>query len=375
MEVYMDNNATTKVDKQVLNKMLPYFRDRFANPSAVYPIARLVRKDIENSRAKVAELINADNDEIIFTSGGTEANNTIVKGIAYSLKNKGKHIITTVIEHKSILNICKFLEVQGFEVTYLPVDKYGVMDIDILKKSIRKDTILITVMYVNNEVGSIQPIDEIVNIAKNNNIYVHTDAVQAIGKIRIDVRKLGVDFLSISGHKLYGPKGVGAVFIRRSSKFRPLLHGGGQEKYRRSGTENVPGIIGFGKACEIAIKNMDRYMSKIKLIRDYLKKELTSNFRDIRINSCDDKSLCTTLNVSFRNIDSNYIIKRLGQDGIYVSTGSACSAGLPEPSYVLKAMKVDDEFINGTVRFSLGKYNKMYDVKKVIKSLKKIIKR
>lgn len=373
---YFDNNATTPLDRRVLKSMEYYLKYNYANPSSIYKIAQEARGAIEKAREKVAKLINAEPEEIIFTSGGTESNNTVIKGVAFALKNKGNHFITTQVEHHAVLNPLKFLEFQGYEVTYLPVDKYGLINLEQLENSIKKNTILVSIIFANNEIGTIQPVKEIAEICHRHNVYFHTDAVQAVGKIPINVKELGIDFLSMSGHKLYGPKGIGALFARNGTKFVSLLHGGEHERHRRAGTENVAGIIGLGQACEIALKEMNYESERIKKLRDKLEKFLIENFKnEIIINGHPEKRLYNTLNFSLKNLNSQDILILLDKFGFCASAGSACSAGIPEPSHVLKALNIPPEFLNGTIRISLGKFNTEKEIDKFIKIFPEILKR
>jgi len=372
---YFDNNATTQVDKRVLKEMEYFLKNNYANPSSIYKIAQEARGAIEKAREQVAKLLNAEPEEIIFTSGGTESNNTVIKGIALALKDKGKHIITTQIEHHAVLNPCKFLEIQGYDVTYLTVDGYGMIDLKELKNSIRKDTILISIIFANNEIGTIQNIEEIGKIARKYNIYFHTDAVQAVGKIPIDVKRLNIDFLSLSGHKLYGPKGIGALYSKKGVKFISLLHGGEHEKHRRAGTENVAGIVGLGKACEIALNEMEKEAIKIKKLKEKLENFLRSYFKDIKINGHPSETLYNTLNFSLPDVNSQDILILLDQYGFCASAGSACSAGIPEPSHVLKAIKLPEKYLKGTIRISLGKFNTEKEINKFIEIFPDIIRK
>jgi len=372
---YFDNNATTQVDKRVLKEMEYFLKNNYANPSSIYKIAQEARGAIEKAREQVAKLLNAEPEEIIFTSGGTESNNTVIKGIALALKDKGKHIITTQIEHHAVLNPCKFLEIQGYDVTYLTVDGYGMIDLKELKNSIRKDTILISIIFANNEIGTIQNIEEIGKIARKYNIYFHTDAVQAVGKIPIDVKRLNIDFLSLSGHKLYGPKGIGALYSKKGVKFISLLHGGEHEKHRRAGTENVAGIVGLGKACEIDLNEMEKEAIKIKKLKEKLENFLRSYFKDIKINGHPSETLYNTLNFSLPDVNSQDILILLDQYGFCASAGSACSAGIPEPSHVLKAIKLPEKYLKGTIRISLGKFNTEKEINKFIEIFPDIIRK
>lgn len=372
---YFDNNATTRVDKRVLKVMLPYFSDNFTNPSSIYMPSQKCRAAIEKARNNVSYLLNTDPSEIVFTSGGTESNNTAIKGTAFALKNKGRHIITSRIEHPSVLFTCEYLKSMGYEITFLPVDKFGIIDPDELKKEIRKDTILITILFANNEIGTIEPIAKIAEIANERNIHFHTDAVQAAGKIDIDSRKLNFDSLSLSGHKLYGPKGTGILYIKTDKKFHPLLHGGGQEKYRRAGTENIAGIVGLGKACEIVKNEMESEKNMLMKLRTKLEMELKNLIPDIIINGHNENRLSNTLNFSIKGMNSNDILIALDQKNICASAGSACSSGTPEQSYVLKAIGLPEEYINGTIRLSLGRFNNMKEISYFLRVFPDIISR
>jgi len=367
---YLDNNATTQVDPQVFTAMEPYLKDRYANPSGVYTFAQEIRRDIENARKQVADFLRADPGEIIFTAGGTESDNTAIMGTATALKDKGKHIITSRIEHHAVLNMCGYLEKQGYEVTYLPVDKYGLVSVDDLKKALRKDTILITIMYVNNEIGTIQPIEEIGNIAKENKIFFHSDAVQAAGKLQLDVKKLNVDMLSISGHKIYGPKGVGALYLRRGFRINPLLIGGHHENNRRAGTENVAGIIGLSKACELAAKDLEEgHNNELKKLRDKLEKGILEKIPEVIVNGHQEKRVDNTLNVSVKYIEGEGMLIHMDFEGICASSGSACTSGSLDPSHVLLALGLPHEIAHGSIRFSFGKFNTEEDVNKVLEVL------
>ncbi len=373
--IYMDYNATTPTDPRVLEVMSKYFYDKFGNPSSLYEIARENRKEIEKAREKVAELIDAEPEEIFFTSGGTESDNWAIIGTAFSLKDKGNHIITSQIEHHAVLNTCKFLSKLGFEITYAPVDKYGIVDIDFIKKAIKKQTILITIMHANNEIGTIEPIEEVSKIAKENNVLVHSDGVQTVGKIPVSVKKLGVDMFSLSGHKFYGPKGVGALYLRKGIKIETLIHGGEQEKGKRGGTYNVPGIIGLGKASEIAKQEMFEEEKNIKYLRDKLEKGIIEKIPEIVINGHPESRLYNTLNLCVKYVEGESILLHLDFEKIYASSGSACTSGSLEPSHVLLACGIPHEIAHGSLRFSLGKYNKEEDIDKVLETLPKIVEK
>ncbi len=374
-EIYLDYNATTPVDPGVVESMMPYLSEYFHNPSSLYTGSLRVRTNIESAREKVAALINSRPEEIIFTGGGSEADNMAIKGIAFSKADKGKHIITSSIEHHAVLHTCKFLEKMGYEVTYLPVDKYGFVDPDELKKSIRKDTILVSVMFANNEIGTIEPIKELAQIAHEHEVLFHTDAVQAVGKIPVDVEELEIDLLSMSAHKFYGPKGVGALYMRKGVKLTPLIHGGSQEKNRRAGTENVAGIIGMGKAAEIAIEEMQEEERKIKPLRDKLEEGILSRIPEVIVNGHPKKRLYNTLNVSIKFIEGESMLALLDAKGISASSGSACTSSSLEPSHVLLAIGIPHEIAHGSLRFSLGKYNTKEDIDTVLEVLPDIVER
>ncbi|MFN4226644.1 MAG: cysteine desulfurase NifS [Candidatus Ratteibacteria bacterium] len=373
--IYFDYNATTPTDPRVLETMKEYFFDKFGNPSSIYEIARENKKEIEKAREKVADLIDANSEEIFFTSGGTESDNWAIIGTAFALKNKGNHIITSQIEHHAVLNTCKFLSKYGYEITYVPVDKYGIVDVDFIKNSIKKETILISIMHANNEIGTIEPIEEISKIAKENNIYFHSDCVQTVGKIPISVKKLGVDMLSLSGHKFYGPKGVGAIYIRKGIKIETFIHGGEQEKGKRGGTYNVPGIIGLGKACEIAKEEMSEEIERVKYLRDKLEKGIIEKIPEVIINGHPEKRLYNTSNLCVKYVEGESILLNLDFEKIYASSGSACTSGSLEPSHVLLACGIPPEIAHGSLRFSLGKYNKEEDVDKVLDILPKVVEK
>ena len=374
-KVYLDNNATTRMREEVLDAMLPYCKDIYGNASSIHQFGRPARKAIDEARADVADLLGAASaEEVIFTSGGTESDNFAIKGVVHALRSKGNHIITTAIEHQAVLNTCKFLEKEGCSVTYLSVDKYGIINLDELKRAITDKTILITIMYANNEIGTIEPIEEISKIAKERGVYFHIDAVQAVGKLAFKVKDINTDLLSMSGHKIYGPKGIGAIYIKKGTKITQEMHGGHHEMNKRAGTENVPGIVGLGKAAKLAKKEIS-VEDKIKDLRDYLHKGITSNIEDVRLNGHPEKRLPNTLNISFTYLEGESIILNLDMEGIAVSTGSACTSGTLEPSHVLTAMGVDAVNTQGSVRFSLGRYNTKEDMDYVIETLPPIIKR
>ena len=371
--IYMDYNATTPIDERVLSAMLPYLKEEFGNPSSIYSLAQRARRAVEEAREKLAKLLNADPKEIIFTSGGTESDNFAIKGIAYANQDKGKHIITSQIEHHAVLNTCKFLEKQGFHITYLPVDRYGVVDLDALEKSITPQTILISIMFANNEVGTIQPIKKIGEIAKRHGVYFHTDAVQAVGKIPIDVKELGIDLLSLSAHKFYGPKGVGALYVRKGVKMSSFIQGGEQERGRRGGTENVAGIVGLGKAAEIAQEEMAEEEKRVRALRDELERRLLERIPEVVLNGHPQNRLYNTLSICVKYVEGESMLLNLDREGICASSGSACTSGSLEPSHVLLAMGVPPEIAHGSLRFSLGKFNREEDVERVSEVLPSIV--
>lgn len=374
-QVYLDHNATTPVLPDVLDAMLPYYKENFGNASSIHSFGRQVREAVEESRQKVASLIGAQASEIVFTSGGSESDNFAIKGAAYHLKHRGNHIITSSIEHLAVLTPCKRLEREGFRVTYLPVDSDGIVNVEELKNALTKETILISVMLANNEVGTIQPITEIGGIARENRILFHTDAVQAAGKIGIDVNALGVDLLSLSAHKLYGPKGIGALYIRKKTRLEPLIVGGHHERNLRAGTENVAGIVGFGKASDIACNEMETQSKRLISLRERLYERICDKIEDVKLNGHPTNRLPNTLNVSFEYLEGESIILSLDLEGVAVSTGSACTSGSLEPSHVLIAMGISPQTAQGSIRFSFGRMNTEQDVDYVIEVLPPIIER
>lgn len=375
MDIYLDNAASTKIDSKVIKKMKSYFKEIYGNPSSSHKKGRDSRKLIEDSRIKIAEILKVSPDEIYFTSGATEANNMALRGIVFGNINKGKHIITSKIEHPSILETCRELERVGFEVSYIGVNNSGIIDLKELENSIRKDTILISVMYVNNEIGTIQPIDDIIKIAKKHDILFHTDCVQAIGNLKIDAKEMRVDSLSISGHKFYGPKGIGILYLKDGVKFKKYLFGGEQENNKRAGTENVIGIIGIAKALELVTNNMEKNIKKISELREYLIKELKQKFNGIKINEDIISRIPGIISISFKNIDANNLMYELDKNKIYISTGSACNSENLISSHVLKAIGLTENESYSTVRISLGKYNNKKEITIFINKLKKIIEK
>ncbi len=373
--IYMDNAATTPIKREVLEAMMPYFTDKYGNPSSIYSIGGQSRNAIERAREKVSKVFNAKPQEIFFTSCGSESDNWAIKGIAYANRKRGNHIITSKIEHHAVLHTCQYLEKQGFRVTYLDVDEYGFINLDQLKESIRDDTILISIMFANNEIGTIQPIAEIGKIAKEKGIYFHTDAVQAIGNVKIDVNELNIDLLSLSAHKFYGPKGIGALYIRQGVKIDPLISGGAQERNRRAGTENVPYIVGLGKAIELAYENIDEHNEKLTKLRKRLIKGIFDNIDYVRLNGDDEKRLPGNANFCFRFIEGESILLSLDMEGIAGSSGSACTSGSLDPSHVLLAIGLPHEIAHGSLRLTLGDFNTEEDVDYVIEKLTEIVAR
>ncbi len=366
---YFDHAATTAVKEEVLKEMIPYYCIEYGNASSLYSIGRKSRKILENSREKVARVLNCKPKEIYFTSCGSESDNLAIKGIARKHKNKGKHIITTKIEHPAVLNTCKSLEKDGFVVTYLGVDKDGFISFEELKNSIREDTILISIMFANNEIGTIEPIKEIGRIAKEKGVIFHTDCVQAVGNVKIDVKELGIDLLSLSSHKFYGPKGVGAIYINENVEFEKIQDGGHQEKNKRAGTENIAGIVGLAKAIELADKNLEKYNNKLINLRDFYFDEITKYIPNVKINGSKEKRLPGNANVSFKNINGEQLLLELDSLGICASSGSACTSGQSEPSHVLTAIGLNAEYIQGSLRTTFGEENTKEDVEFLIKSI------
>lgn len=366
----MDNAATTQVDPRVLKAMQPFFSKYYGNPSSLHSFGQEAKAALENARKKVANLISADPEEIIFTSGGTESDNLAIKGIAFA-KNKG-HIITTSIEHHAVLHACDWLKKQGFEVTILFVDKYGLINLKDLENAIRKDTILVSIMTANNEIGTIQPIKEIGEMCRKKRICFHTDAVQGLGRIPIDVKKMKIDLLSACSHKMHGPKGAGFLYKRKGVKIEPLIHGGGHEFGLRSGTENVSGIVGLGKACEIAKKEMKKEMQKLTKMRDKMIKSLLK-VKDSRLNGHPTKRLPNNVNITFKFIEGEALVLQLDMHGIAASTGSACSTKSLKPSHVLTSIGLKIEEAHGSLRLTLGRYSTMNEVNYVIKTVPKVV--
>lgn len=373
--IYLDHAATTPVDPAVVETMLPFFTEYFGNPSSVYTEGRGVKKSIEAARLQIAKAINADPREIYFTGSGSEADNWAIKGIAMKNQAKGKHIITSTIEHHAVLHTCEYLEKQGFEVTYLPVDEYGLISLDDLRNAIRPDTILVTIMFANNEIGTVEPIKEIGEIVKEKGIIFHTDAVQALGNIPVDVKDLNVDLLSISGHKIYGPKGIGALFIRKGVPIDNLIHGGAQERKKRAGTENTAEIVAFGKAAEMATEHLEENAAHMKALRDQLIKGVMDNIPQVRLNGHPEKRLPGNANFCFDYIEGESILLSLDIIGIAGSSGSACTSGSLDPSHVLLAIGLPAGVAHGSLRLTIGKHTTVEDINYVVENLIQIIER
>ena len=373
--VYLDYSATTPVKEEVLKEMIPYFTEKFGNPSSLYDKGLEAKAAVDHAREQLAALINADPKEIYFTAGGTEADNWSLMGVADKLKDKGNHIITTKIEHHAILHSCEFLEKHGYEVTYLGIDKNGRISLEELENAITDKTILISVMMVNNEIGTVQPIKEIGKIAKAHKIIFHTDAVQALGNVPIDVKDMGIDLMSMSSHKIYGPKGEGALFMRKGLRISNYIHGGAQENSKRAGTENLTGIVGFGKAAELARINFDKHVQHCSELRNYLVDRILKEIPDTQLNGTMEGRHPGNANITFKFIEGESILLLLNQFGISVSTGSACSSKSLEPSHVLVALGVPVEMIHGTVRFTVGDFTTKEDIDYVIEKLKIIVEK
>lgn len=373
--VYLDYSATTPVKEEVLKEMIPYFTEKFGNPSSLYDKGLEAKAAVDHAREQLAALINADPKEIYFTAGGTEADNWSLMGVADKLKDKGNHIITTKIEHHAILHSCEFLEKHGYEVTYLGIDKNGRISLEELENAITDKTILISVMMVNNEIGTVQPIKEIGKIAKAHKIIFHTDAVQALGNVPIDVKDMGIDLMSMSSHKIYGPKGEGALFMRKGLRISNYIHGGAQENSKRAGTENLTGIVGFGKAAELARINFDKHVQHCSELRNYLVDRILKEIPDTQLNGTMEGRHPGNANITFKFIEGESILLLLNQFGISVSTGSACSSKSLEPSHVLVALGVPVEMIHGTARFTVGDFTTKEDIDYVIEKLKIIVEK
>lgn len=372
---YMDHSATSPVNPEVLEEMLPYFNQSFGNASTLYALGREARTAMENARKQVASLIGAQPEEIYFTSGGTESDNMAIKGVVSKLKNKGNHIITSAIEHPAVEETCKYLEKEGYKVTYLPVYEDGIVKVSDVEEAITSETILITVMHANNEIGTIQPVAEIGALAREKGIYFHTDAVQSVGKIPVNVEDMNVDLLSISSHKLYGPKGVGALYIRKGVQIQPLIHGGGHERGMRPGTENIPGIVGLGKACQIAEENLEKNMEYVSSLRDQLIEGVLGKIEQSYLNGHPTKRLPNNANFRFTGIEGESLVLQLDAKGINASTGSACSSKKLEPSHVLMAIGLKEVDAHGSLRISLGTENTPQDIDYTIDAIEEVVER
>ena len=372
--IYIDNAATTRMKKEVLDEMIPYFIDKFENPNSIYSPSREINKSIEEARKVIADSINADSKEIYFTSGGSESDNWAIKGIALLRKDKGKHIITSKIEHHAVLETCKYLEKEGFEITYLDVNEDGLISLEELENSIREDTILVSIMSANNEIGTIEPIKEIGEICKKHNVLFHTDAVQAYGNVKIDVNEMNIDLLSTSAHKLHGPKGIGFLYVRKGIMLNPLIHGGSQERGKRAGTTNAPLIIGFKKAVELKFKDMEKNNKYVTELRDYLIKRIENEIPYCRLNGSRDKRLPGNVNFSFIFIEGEGMLLKLDALGICASSGSACTSGSLDPSHVLLAIGLPHATAHGSLRISINEENTKEEIDYLVDNLNKIIK-
>ncbi len=373
--VYLDNAATTIVRQEVLEEMMPVFRENFGNASSIYREGQRAKATLEDARVRVAKVLNADSSEIYFTSCGSESDNWAIKGAAYRYKNKGMHIITSAIEHHAVLHTCAFLEKQGYSVTYLPVDEYGLVTAEQVAEAIRPDTILVSIMMANNEIGTVEPIAKIAAVCRERKVLFHTDAVQAAGAIKLDVKDLGVDMLSLSGHKLYGPKGVGVLYLRKGVAITNFMDGGAQERGRRAGTENLAGIIGFTKAFELASEELDDYTEKLISIRNKLIKEVLEKIPHTRLNGHPDLRLAGNANFSFEFIEGESLLLLLDHMGFACSSGSACTSGSLDPSHVLLAIGLPHEIAHGSLRVSIGKYNTEEEVLSIVPALETIVSR
>lgn len=374
-QVYLDYSATTPVKKEVLEEMLPYFTEKFGNPSSLYGLGLSAKSDLNQARSKVAKLIGADEREIYFTSSGTEADNWAVIGAVRAKKTKGNHIITSKIEHHALLHTCEYLEKEGFEVTYLDVDREGRISLEDLENAITEKTVLISIMFANNEIGTIQAVKEIAEIAKSHGVWFHTDAVQALGNVPIDVKDLGIDMMSMSAHKIYGPKGVGALYIRKGVVIPSFMNGGAQENKRRAGTENMAGIIGFGKAAELAGQNIEEHIAKIAGLRDYFADQILARIPDVEINGSMKYRLPGNINFIFNYIEGESLLLLMDAKGIYASTGSACSSASLTPSHVLKALNLPYEKMHSSIRFTVGDFTTKDDLDYAIEEIVTIVEK
>lgn len=375
MSIYLDYSATTPIDPRVFEAMIPYFKEKFANPSSIHSLGRVVREDVDKARATIAKSIGAEPHEIIFTASGSSSDNMAIRSIAEKFADRGKHIITCAIEHKAVLQTCKYLEKHGYEVTYLPVDKEGLVSVEDFKSAIRRDTILVSIMLVNNEIGTIQPIREISDIAKKHQIFVHTDAVQAMGKMKIDVGELGVDLLTFSGHKICAPKGIGVLYVDENLKddMVPLVFGGSQEFGLRAGTENVPNIIGLAKACEIVMDELDEETARIRHLRDLFENRILNEIPKTYVNGSREKRVCSVTNIAFKYIEAEALM--IYADEICCSTGSACTSESVDASHVLYAIGVDPVDLHGSIRFSFGRFNTEEEINRAVDMIKESVER
>ncbi len=370
--IYLDNAATTPLLDEVLDEMLPYMKENYGNPSSIHKLGRQANNALDLARKRISKLINTQG-KVVFTSGATEANNLALKGLAHAMRNKGNHIITSTVEHEAVIEPCRELERGGFKVTYLPVDKNCMVDLNALERSFDEKTILVSIMFANNEVGTIQPVKEIAEIAHKHGVAFHTDAVQAIGKIPVDVKKIGIDLITLSAHKMYGPKGVGALCINDGLKIQPILHGGGQENEIRSGTQNVAGIVGMGKAAEIAVQKIDTYSGQVKNLRDSLVASVLKDIQHSKLNGHPTQRLPNNAHFTFLGVNGEDLIIKLDENGIAASTGSACSVQKQKASHVLKAMGFNHEEITGSLRLTLGIQNTIHEVEKTVRNLIDIV--
>lgn len=375
MRVYLDNNATTKVDEKVLETMIPYFSEVYGNASSMHRFGQESNKAMEDSRKKIADILGVDTNEIVFTASGTESDNMAIRGVAKAYKKRGNHIITSNIEHPAVKNTCRDLEKEGYEVTYLEVDSNGLVSIEDLKAAIKRETILITIMYANNEIGTIQPIEEIAKVANENKIVFHTDAVQAAGKLKLTPKETGIDLLTISGHKFYGPKGIGVLYIKQGTRLGKVITGGGQERKRRPGTSDLPSIVGLATAFEMATEHLEEEAVREAELRDYFEKELLNRIPEIVINAKEAPRLPGTSSVTFKYLEGESILLSLDFKGIAISSGSACSSDDLQASHVLLGIGIPVEFAHGTMRFSIGKYNTKEEIDYVLQEVPPIIEK
>lgn len=373
--IYLDHSATTPVDPAVVEAMLPYFTKTFGNASSIHSFGQDAKVALEDARRQLADLIGADPGELVFTSGGTEADNWAIKGAAYFFEGRKKHIVTSAVEHHAVLYTCKYLEKRGFEVTYVPVDEYGMVQPERVADAIRPDTLLVSVMHANNEIGTINPIGEIAEAAHEKGVWLHTDAVQTVGKIPVNVRDLDVDLLSLSGHKIYGPKGIGALYIRRGLQLEKFLHGGRHERDRRAGTENVPGAVGLGKAAEICRQRMEADLAHLRALAQELQSQIEETIPGVRLNGHPTQRVPGILNFSFEGVESDSLLLSLDLKGVAVSNGSACTSGTVEPSHVIKALGLGNHLANSAIRFSLGRGNTSEEIDRAVTALQEVLER